>query len=109
VSVLKKDLGRVLRAEEVAKHLGLDVKTVRLYHRELGGMRLGRSILFFERRVADAIQNRTEVESPSAKTGHEARENLSDQEGSDRVGGRTKTPSSRSLAERDRHSILDLV
>ena len=62
MKIIQENLGRSLSAESVAKYLGLDVKTVRQYYRELGGMRLGRRYLFFERSIVNAIQKRTELD-----------------------------------------------
>ena len=101
VNNLEKDLGKAMRAKEVAQYLGLDEKTVRQYHRELGGMRLGRRILFFERRIIDAIQNRTEVESPSAKEWKPTRESLPDQEGGAGVGSRDEAKTRRRVERGD--------
>ncbi len=59
---LEEELGKALRPKEVAKYLGLDEKTVRLYYQKLGGMRLGRRYVFFERRIIDAVQEWTKME-----------------------------------------------
>ena len=67
MQVLENELGPRLSVEEVANYLGLDEKTVRQYYRELGGMRLGRLFLFFERSVLNALQKRTEMDCPSAE------------------------------------------
>ena len=82
MEVIQEDLGQVLSAEEVAEYLGLDVKTVRQYYRELGGMRLGRKYLFFERRMINAIQERTEMDSPSEEGREEGQQGISNEEGS---------------------------
>ena len=79
--VLENELGRRMSAEEVANYLGLDEKTVRQYHRELGGMRLGRLFLFFERSVLNAIQKRAKMDCPSAEERQEAGKGLLDEEG----------------------------
>lgn len=56
---LKNTLGKRLTAQEVADYLGIDVETVRRYYTDLGGMRLGRLILFFENLMIDAIRERS--------------------------------------------------
>ena len=99
-------MGSVLRPEEVARYLGLDVKTVRQYYRDLGGMRLGRRILFFERRILDAIQKRTEVDSPSAEVWHETGEGLSDQEGGTELGNEDEAKTRKRLEREDRHGLF---
>lgn len=45
------ELGRRLTTREVAKRLGLNVKTVTKHFEEVGGMRLGRNLMFFENRI----------------------------------------------------------
>ena len=58
MKIIQENLGQTLSTKAVAKLLRLDVKTVRQYYRELGGMRLGRRYLFFERSIVNAIQNK---------------------------------------------------
>jgi hypothetical protein len=53
---LKSNLGKRLSAIEVAEYLGLDIETVRRHHKSLGGIRLGRRILFFENLIVEAIR-----------------------------------------------------
>jgi transcription initiation factor TFIIIB Brf1 subunit/transcription initiation factor TFIIB len=53
---LKDSLGKRLTSQEVADYLGVDVETVRRYYQYLGGIRLGRLILFFENLMIDAIK-----------------------------------------------------
>ena len=45
-----KELGRAMYVKDVARHLGVDVKTVRKYHTQLGGVRLGRRYVQCNRR-----------------------------------------------------------
>ena len=71
MKLIDNTLGKALRTKDVAQYTGLDGKTVRKYYQELGGMRLGRRYVFFERRLIDAIQKRTEMDSPSAERGEE--------------------------------------
>ena len=56
MNALTDKLGKRLTAKEVADYLGIDVETVRRYYQRLGGIRLGRLILFFENLMIDAIK-----------------------------------------------------
>jgi hypothetical protein len=56
MNTLTDKLGKRLTAQEVAEYLGIDVETVRRYYDHLGGIRLGRLILFFENLMIDAIK-----------------------------------------------------
>jgi hypothetical protein len=53
---LTKTLGKRLTAQEVAEYLVVDAETVRRYYSSLGGIRLGRLILFFENLIIQAIK-----------------------------------------------------
>ena len=53
---LTETLGKRLTAQEVAEYLGVDAETVRRYYPILGGIRLGRLILFFENLIIQAIK-----------------------------------------------------
>lgn len=53
---LRKNLGRKVTVKEVAEYLGLDTETVRRHYIALGGIRLGRRILFFENLIIEAIR-----------------------------------------------------
>ena len=106
MQILENELGRRMSAEEVANYLGLDEKTVRQYHRELGGMRLGRLFLFFERSVPNALQKRTEMDCPSAEGWEATGKSFFDNEGSEGLGNRDASKSTRRLAREDRHGLL---
>ena len=106
MSILEKNLGKALRTKEVAQYLGLDEKTVRQYYQDLGGIRLGRRYLFFERSVENAIQKRTEVDSPSAEVWHETGEGLSDQEGGTGLGNEDEAETRKRLEREDRHGLF---
>jgi hypothetical protein len=54
--ILDEELGTVLNTKQVASYLGVDVKTIWQYYDQLGGIRLGKKYIFFERRLIDAIQ-----------------------------------------------------
>ena len=104
--MIQEDLGQVLSAEEVAKYLDLDVKTVREYYRELGGMRLGRKYLFFERRMINAIQERTEMDSPSAERWEEKGEGVSDKETGFDMGRENEAKTRQRVEREDRHGLF---
>jgi hypothetical protein len=59
MNTLTDNLGKRLSAQEVADYLGVDVDTVRRYYKPLGGIRLGRLILFFENLMIDAIKEKS--------------------------------------------------
>ena len=104
--MLKDELGRTLRAEDLALYLGLDEKTVRQYYLELGGIRLGRRILFFEKEVINAIQKRSKMGSPSESKREEEGKNLPEQEGSSSLGKRKSVKSRGDMAGEDKHGVL---
>jgi hypothetical protein len=103
---LDRELGKPLRTKEVARYLGLDEKTVRLYRKELGGISLGRNILFFERRLIDAIQKGTEMDWPSSQKREKEEEIIQNKEGSCGVGSRDETKARRRVGREDRHGLL---
>ena len=105
--VLENELGKTISAERLANFLEMDVNTVRKHYAELGGMRLGRQYLFFERRVINAIQKRTEVDSPSAEGWDETGEGVSDEEGSCIVGSQNEAKIRQRVEQEDRHDLLD--
>jgi len=59
MSELTETLGKRLTAQEVADYLGVDAETVRRYYHSLGGIRLGRLILFFENLMIDKIKEKS--------------------------------------------------
>ena len=104
--LLNDELVRRMSAEEVANYLGLDEKTVRQYYRELGGMRLGRLFLFFERSVLNALQKRTEMDCPSAEGREETGEGVSDEEASIGVGKQDAAKTRKRVEREDRHGLF---
>ncbi len=100
-----EEMGKRIGVKELADHLGLDEKTIRQYYRELGGMRLGRQYLFFERRVIHAIQERTEMGRPGAIEWNETGEEISYEEGGDRVGNRNAANTRKRLEKEDQHGL----
>ena len=104
--MIENKLGRVLRVGDLACYLGLDEKTVRLYYRELGGVRLGRRILFFEKEVINAVQKRSKMGSPSESQWEEEGEDLPEQERGNSLGKRKPIKSRRDMVGEDKHGVL---
>ena len=103
--MLEKELGKKLGTKEVAQYLGLDEKTVRSYYRELGGMRLGRRYVFFERRFIDAVQKRTKMDCPSQEGREEKEQSVSNKEGGHGLGSQDAAKTRQRLAKEDRHGL----
>jgi len=103
---INNQLGQVLSAKAVAEYLGLDVKTVRKYYRELGGVRLGSRILFFEKEFINAIQTRTKLDCPGAEGRAEAGESVPDEERGNGVGSRDAAKTRKRLEREDRHGLF---
>jgi len=101
IIMLKQELGKRLRTKEVAQYLGLNEKTVRLYYQKLGGMRVGRRYMFFERRLIDAISERTKMGGPSAKKRKKEREAVQYKKESFSVGGRDEEKAHRRMGRGD--------
>ena len=103
---VKNQLGQVLNAKQIADYTGLDVKTIRKYYRELGGIRLGSRIVFFEKEFISAIQKRTELDCPGAEEWTEAGENVPDEERGSGVGSRDAAKTRKRLEREDRHGLF---
>ena len=103
---LEKQLGKALNAKKVAQYLSLDVKTVRKYHQQLGGIRLGRHYVFFEKEIVNAISKREEMDSPSEEGREETEQSVSNQEGSHSVGSEDAAKTRRRLEREDCHNIF---
>jgi len=103
---LEQSLGKALRAKEIAQYLDVDVKTVRKYYSELGGIRLGRHYRFFEKEIYYAIQKRTEVDSPSEEREQEIGKGIFDQEGSQGLGIQDEAKACQRLEQEDRHGLF---
>ena len=106
MKIIQETLGQTLSAKAVAKYLSLDVKTVRKYYRELGGIRLGSRIVFFEKEFINAIQKRTELDRPSSEGWAEAGESISDQSRSSGLGSRHEAKVRERLEREDRHGLF---
>ena len=103
---LEKQLGKVLSSKEVAQYLDLDVKTVRKYHQNLGGIRLGRHYRFFEKEIYNAVQKRKKLDSPSEEGREAVEQGVSDEERCHRMGNEDETKTRRRLERGDRHDIF---
>jgi len=106
VEILDNKLGRALNAKDLAAYLGLDPKTIRKYYRELGGIRLGSRIVFFEKEFINAIQKRKELDCPSAEEWAETGENVPDEERGNGVGSRDEAKTRKRLDQEDRHGLF---
>ena len=106
MNYLETHLGRVMTAKEVAEYLQIDMRTVRKYYLQLGGVRLGKAYRFFERRINDAIQTQWKMVRPGQDERQNQKEDISDQKTSHRMGGRTVKE--RGIdATRDPFNLLD--
>ena len=103
---MEKELGKRLTSDELAIFLGVNVKTVRQYYRELGGIRLGSRYIFFEKGVVNAISKKREMESPSENEWKEEREDVQDKERSHSLG-KQDAKFSRRVGRTDRYNLLD--
>jgi hypothetical protein len=103
---IKNHLGQVLGAKQIADYTGLDVKTIRKYYRELGGIRLGSRIVFFEKEFINAIQTRTTLDRPGAKEWAETGESVPDEERGSGVGSRDAAKTRKRLEREDRHGLF---
>ena len=101
----KDGFGKRMTAEEVAVRMKMNVKKVRSMYKELGGMRLGRTYVFFERSVKDAIQKRTEVDSPSEERREATGEGVSNQEAGIAVGKQDAAKTRKRMEREDRHGL----
>lgn len=104
---MEEELGKKLTVQELAEFLGVNEKTVRKHSQELGGIRLGRKFIFFERKVIDALSNeKWEMESPSEKEWKTQREDIQDKERSTGMGKQTAVVRRR-VGRTDPHNLLD--
>ena len=103
---IKNHLGQVLNAKQIADYTSLDVKTIRKYYRELGGIRLGSRIVFFEKEFINAIQKRTELDCPNTEGRAETGESVPYEERGNRVGSRDAAKTRKRLEQEDRHGLF---
>lgn len=109
---LEEKLGKVYTPIELAEFLKVDGDTVRKYYQRLGGIRLGRRILFFdkliERSICNAVlqQQQEEVdclreEERDKETGY-----ISNEEGSPGIRSEVAKVSKKQVAGRDPYDLL---
>jgi hypothetical protein len=103
---IRSDLGQALTATDIAEYTGLDVKTIRKYYRELGGIRVGSRVLFFEKEFINAVQKRNEVVCPGPQGRVETGEDISDEKGSRGLGSRHAAKTRQRMAREDRHDLF---
>jgi hypothetical protein len=106
LKLLKQELGKRLTVNDVAEFLGIDKKTVRENYNQLGGMRLGRLYLFFERSVIDALQKEIKMDSPGAEGWEEEGESISDEEAGFDMGSQNEAKTRQRVEREDRHNLF---
>ena len=108
-----EELGKRLRTDDVAKMLGLDRKTVIKYHTKLGGLKLGRNIMFFENLIVQALREGAlyaiskgqKMDGAGYPAGKTEGEGIPDQAGCDHLGERAKIASVKRVLKTDQHGI----
>ena len=106
MKLIDDQLGQALRPQEISDYTGLDVKTVRKYYRELGGIRVGSRILFFEKEFIDAIQTRIKLDRPGEEAWAETGESVPDEKTSSTVGSGDAAKARKRLEKEDRHGLF---
>lgn len=120
---LHEQLGRKLSCVDLAEFLCVDRKWVLEHGHELGGVRIGKRLLFFEnliieslRRKSDAVQKNPEgadqVGSPSAGQGEPRVLHILDEGGSNRLGSENaqrERASSQEIIARDRYGLFGVL
>ena len=101
-----EDLGKKISPEALADYLGVNVKTVRQYYKELGGIRLGSRYVFFEKGVVYAVSKEWEMESPSEEGRKEERKDVQHEERSTGMGKQNASVGKR-MGGGDSHGLLD--
>lgn len=82
MDLISQELGKKLSTKQVAEITGLDSKTVIKYYDKLGGIKVGKRYLFFERRLIDAISQPQSEEQGEVSVGSSSQ---SQQEAEDKV------------------------
>ena len=103
---LEQTLGKVMTTQEVSEFLKIDIKTVRKYYLQLGGVRFGRAYRFFERRISDAIQAQWKMDCSSKGAWQDQEKIISQEKTSNRMGGKTKKETCRAKGNRDPYNLL---
>ncbi len=113
-----KELGPKIPAIEVAKKLHVNVKWVYDNWDQIGGVRKGRAVMFFENNIVRALEWRGDHHALPKKgqdvdgTGtpqweEERASRIPEQEGSYRLGERTKRTTIAKLLKADQHGIYN--
>lgn len=92
MTLLEQELGRCVTAEELADYLHCDVMDVQESWQQLGGLQVGNATVFFERRIADAILQRTaeQLDSSGRARRQKVQDSAPDKESSTSMGGSKK-------------------
>ena len=106
IEQMLEDLGKKISPEALADYLGVNVKTVRQYYKELGGIRLGSRYVFFEKGIVYAVSKEWKMESPSEKEWQEERKDVQHEERSSGVGKQNASVRG-GMGREDRHDLLD--
>ena len=112
LNTLEKKFGKVYTPKDMAKYLGVDEGTVKKYYAELGGMRLGRRYLFFEKRIErlvnDAVlrQEKTGMGGLREDEGTEETKILPDKNSCSGMGSDAKKATKKELRARDTYNLL---
>lgn len=105
---LEELLGETISVKDLAEYLKIDIKTVRKYYLQLGGVRLGRSYRFFEKEVHNAIQAWHKMARTGVSEEREVqKKDLPDQKGSNRMGSGRTEKGGRPDSNRDPFGLLD--
>jgi len=110
---LEEKLGQVYTPAELAEYLKVDEDTVRKYYRRMGGIRLGRRILFFdkliERSINDAIlqQEKEAMDSVCHKERDKETSDICNKEGSSGIRGEVAKIPTKQVAGRDLYGLLN--
>ena len=103
--LLQEHFGKALTPMELAQYLGLNYRTILNFHKELGGQRIGKRIVFFERRVIDALEAQRRRVAGAASSGvAEGSGKIPRPKSSPRMGVRSEKKTLR--AKDDRHAIF---
>jgi hypothetical protein len=110
-----KELGPRLTTKRVAQMLHLDIKTVIKHYEAIGGMRLGRNLMFFEKLIVQALREGAlyaiskgqKMDGAGDPAGQQERENFPDQAGCEEMGERTKIASVKRILKADSHGIYN--
>jgi hypothetical protein len=94
-----------------AEYLGVDEATVRKYHFKLGGVRLGKRILFFDKLIERSIyallqQKKGQMDCVCQEVRDTQTGNLCNQDGSPELGSPVAKISRKELARRDKFNLL---